>query len=439
MTENRDPALAGYWPGHWPCEDGGPRRTQMPSDGGPGLDLKPGEKLDVRSRMLAMSCMTVLRDPGEVYVQGNTGAGLNADTTGWLERIDPESLETVARSPELPAGPFWPGGVAAHANGSLYLTYGRWCHRLDPDCQPLASRELPRGNAYNSLLVLPDGHLVMKDFAGGTGVHALPDGMHGSELCVLEPEKLEIVCRYELPEGSIARLSADVADDGTARVYVIGDRHAMRLRWNAGKAALEMDDTWTTDYIRFPGQTFAWDVVMEGGSAWFLDNGEGTNAFGPSFRGKGTAETPLHLVRIPLDAANPEPEFAEVCGKPGGIIANPPAIDGTRRIAIGYDSGNGVMTAWRFGGPGEMERIWSREQNQAGHMIVFPDTGELVSYDFDHERGTEQCVVLDIESGEEKGRAAIGSPVQSVVFPAAGWNRDVYLTTFMTIARVFVA
>jgi hypothetical protein len=431
-----DSTLAGYWPGRWPGEDGGPRRTQAPPTGR-GLAIQEGERLGVVSRMLTMSCMTVLRDEGEVYVQGNTGAGLSTDTTGWLERVHPESLETISRSPELPAGPFWPGGVAAHVNGSLYMTYGRWCHRLDPDCQPLSSRELPRDRAYNSLLILPDGHLVMKDFAGGEGRHKLPKGIRGSELCVLEPDGLEIVCVYELPEGSIARLSADVAPDGTPRVYVIGDRHAMRLNWNGASADLVLDEAWITDYIRFPGQTFGWDVVLEGGSAWFLDNGEGTNAFGPSFRGKGIAGSPLHLVRIALEGENPEPEFVDICGEPGGIIANPPAVEGKRRIAVGYDSGNGVMTAWRFGGHGEMERLWSREQNQAGHMIVFPDTGELMSYDYD-EHNTEQCVILDVESGEEKARTRIGSPLQSVVFPAAGWNRDLYLTTFTTIARVFV-
>lgn len=369
-------------------------------------------------------------------MQGTTGNAPARETTGWVERIHPESLRTLHRSPALEAGPYWPGGIAAHANGSLYVTCGRWCHRLDPECRLIASTELPRDRPYNSLLILPDGHLVMKDFAGGAGVHALPAGQRGSELCVLEPERLEVVHRFELPEGSIARLSADVSPGGVSRVYVIGERHAMRLHWDG--SALAMDDSWTIPYVRYPGQTFGWDVVLEGGSAWFLDNGEGTTAFGPSFRGKGSSPSSLHLVRIPLEAENPEPEFLEICGKPGGIIANPPAVDGSRRIAIGYDSGNGVMTAWRFGGPGEHEQIWTRKQNQAGHMIVFPETGELVSYDFDHDRGTEQIVVLDIESGSERGRVAINSPLQCVVFPAAGEDRDVYATTFSTIARVFV-
>lgn len=433
---SRDPALAGYWPGPWPCEDGGPRRTQVPTHAEAGIDLQPGETLVARSRGAIMACMTILRDPGEVYLHGQSGPG--AGTTAWVERVHPESLDPVKRSPDLAGGPFWPGGIAAHANGDLYVTYGRYCHRLDPDCHPVTSRELPRDRPYNSLLILPDGNLVMKDFAGGNGAHRLPDGTRGSELVVLEPERLEIIARLELPEGSIARLSADVAADGATRVYVIGDRHAMRLRWDGAAAALRPDDAWATEYLRFDGQTFGWDAVLEAGSAWFLDNGEGTNAFGPSFMGKGTSPSPLHLIRIPLDGS-PEPEYLEVCGRPGGIIANPPVVDGARHIAVGYDSGNGVMTAWRFGDPGVAERIWTREQDQAGHMILYPGTSELMCYDYDHARATEQVVLLDIESGEEKARVAIDSPLQCVVFPAAGPHRDIYATTFTTIARIHAA
>ena len=80
-----------------------------------------------------------------------------------MERIDPDSLAPLERSPDLSAGPFWPGGLAAHANGSLYVIYGRWCHRLAPDCTPVVSRQLPQERPYNSFVVLPDGVLVMKD------------------------------------------------------------------------------------------------------------------------------------------------------------------------------------------------------------------------------------------------------------------------------------
>jgi hypothetical protein len=428
-----DPALAGYWRGPWPCEDGGPRRAQAPT-GSPGLNVQPDEVLKVHHRPVLIGCMTITRAPGEVFLLGHSGPP--TETTAWVERIDPESLAPVKSSSPLASGPLWPGGIAAHANGSLYVTYGRWCHRLDPDCQPIASRMLPRERPYNSLLILPDGHLVMKDIAGGKGRHALPAGTRGSEVVVLEPDRLEIVARHELPEGSIARLSADVSTGGEPRLYVIGDTHAMRLNWDPASCLLTADEGWTARYLLYEGQTFGWDAVIADGYAWFLDNGEGTSGFGPSFRGKGASTAPLHLVRVPLEGG--PPQFLEVCGKTGGIIANPPALDASRHIAVGYDSGNGIVTAWRYDSPGGPERLWQREQHQAGHMIVFPDTGELVSYDYDHERGSENCVILDIESGDEKGRAAINSPVQCVVFPSVGWQRDVYVTTFATVARIYI-
>ena len=65
-----------------------------------------------------------------------------------------------------------------------------------------------------------------------------------------------------------------------------------------------------------------------------------------------------------------------------------------------------------------------------------PGSGELVTGDFDASRGADQVVVLDIGSGDELARADTGSPVQSVLFPAAGFGNDVYLCTFTTVTRV---
>jgi len=133
----RHPAL---WDSPWPAEDGGPRR--LVAVDGNGLALADGETLAASSRMATMGNMVVLRAPGEVYFQGSSPPG--PDSTAWLERIHPETLEPVARSPELPGGPWWPGGVLAHANGALYLTHGRHCHKLDRDCRVVASRTLPQ-------------------------------------------------------------------------------------------------------------------------------------------------------------------------------------------------------------------------------------------------------------------------------------------------------
>ena len=150
---------AGYWPSPWPGEDAGPARRQIPLRT-KGLGLRPGETLSVTSRLSIASTMVVLRDPGEVYLLCHTGG---VDTVSWVEQIHPETLEILRRSPDLPGKTLWPGGMAAHANGSLYVVFGRWAHRLSADLAVEASMELPRDRPYNSFVILPDGSLVTKD------------------------------------------------------------------------------------------------------------------------------------------------------------------------------------------------------------------------------------------------------------------------------------
>ncbi len=433
--------LDGYRAGSpWPCEDGGPMRRQIPhpfGDADSGFDLAGGggDLAMTASRSNPMCCMVVTRDPGELYLMGHT---IGPDTVSWLERIDPESLEATHRSPDLAGGPFWPGGVAAHANGDLYLTYGRWCHRLDAGCGPVASRELPAPRPYNSLVVLPDGHLVMKDFGGGSGAQALPDG-ESCEVLVLEPEGLEIVARCRLAEGSIARLSLHVPDDSTrpVEVVVVGDTHLVRLAWDPACRALLPAEA-RARYRTVEGQGFGWDATLVAGAAWFLDDGEGTEGFGGCFHGRGVATAPLRLWRA--DLATGELSSVEVSGLPGGIVANPPSVDEVNQVAVGYDSGNGVIAAWAIDGEGFVDEspIWRHDQDQAGHMVLFPGTGELVSFDFDRDRGIDQLVVRQVVTGEELGRVDTASPLQHVVFPAVGWSGDVYTTSFATVSRISV-
>ena len=70
--------------------------------------------------------------------------------------------------------------------------------------------------------------------------------------------------------------------------------------------------------------------------------------------------------------------------------------------------------------------------------MLYPDTGELVTGDHDADRMAEHVVVLDIETGDEIARAETGSPLQSVLFPCAGFERDLYLCSFSTLTRVSV-
>jgi hypothetical protein len=368
--------------------------------------------------MAMVSTMVVLREPGEVYLLCHTGGD---DAVSWVEQIHPHTLETVRRSPDLPGGPTWPGGVAAHANGSLYVVFGCHAHRLSATLEIEASTELPRRRSYNSFVVLPDGCLATKDLPRGE--------LTPSELLVLEPESLHIVARLELPEPSIARLSAD-GDD----IYVVGDHSLLRVRWTG--TSLELDDAFDARYRTIDGQTYGWDAVIAGGAAWFLDNGLGSDAYVGHFRGVGVSAAPLHLVRV--DLATGAVQLAEICGLPNGLVANPPAVDIKRGVAVGYDSSNGVVTAFRIASDGIGESLWTRPMNHAAHPLLFPDTGELVLCDTDIARNAEQAVVLDIESGAELARVDTGSPVQSVVFGAPGFERDVYFCSFTTVSRVSV-
>ena len=51
----------------------------------------------------------------------------------------------------------------------------------------------------------------------------------------------------------------------------------------------------------------------------------------------------------------------------------------------------------------------------------------------------DQVVVLDIETGDEHARVDTGSPLQSPVFMAPGFGRDLYYVAFPVVSRISVA
>lgn len=415
--------IPGCWPSPWPAEDGGPKRLQIPS-------ATPGPRFDaadvtVTSREVIAATMVVLREPGEVFLLRHTAG---PDATAWVERIDPVTLEPLARSSDLAGGPTWPGGLAAHANGSLHVVFGDHAHRLSADLEVLETSRLPRHRPYNSFVVLSDGSLVTKDFGGVLpGEDPAGHTPEPTELLVLDPDDLRVLDRLTLPEPSIARLSAD-----GDTVYIVGTHALHRVTWDG--RGLRYDDRFPARYRTIDGQGYGWDAVIALGAAWFLDDGEGSERYAGTFRGQGLATAPLHLVRV--DLASGRTTLTEICGLPGGLIANPPLVDEGRRIAVGYDSGNGVLAAFDIAEDGGARLRWRRDQDHACHPLLFPDTGELITADHDAGRMADQIVILDIETGEERVRVDAGSPIQSVVFPAAGWNRDVYYCSLSTITRL---
>ena len=59
----------------------------------------------------------------------------------------------------------------------------------------------------------------------------------------------------------------------------------------------------------------------------------------------------------------------------------------------------------------------------------------MLTTDHDVARMADQLVVRDIETGNERLRMDSGSAVQSVLFPAVGWDHDAYYCSFNGIAR----
>ena len=416
--------MSEYWPSSWSGEDGGPKRQQIAANVSIPRILN-AKQLEVVSRDALAMTMPIVGPHDELFLQ-RVMPGL--DSVAWVEKIDPLTLEALAQSEQLAGGPMWPGGMAAHANGSLYVVFGNHAHRLSADLAVLASVELPRVRPYNSFVILPTGHIATKDFSGP--LPGQPNGapMNNTELLILDPNDLHIVARLELNEPSIARLSADGNN-----IYVVGDHTLIRVVWNG--ESLKVDDSFNARYRTIDGQTFGWDTVITDDDAWFLDNGEGTQLFTGSFRGVGISTAPLHLVRVNKQTAHVT--LTEICGLPNGIVANPPVVDTKRQIVVGFDSGNGVISGFDYD-ENSVTLRWSHEQNHACHMLLIPETGQIVTADYRPELGCEQVVVLDITTGKEVARVSTTSPIQSAVFPAIGPQGDIYWCSMTTITRISV-
>lgn len=411
----------GYFGSPWPAEDAGPQRLQQPHNL-PGLNLQPGERLRCTTRNTLLSTMTVLGAPGQVYLLTHSAlrAHVGLATTACVEMIDPITLQPVHRSPRLPGGPMWPGGMALHANGDVYVVYGRHAHRLNRECEVLRGFELPVDQAYNSFVILDNGLIVTKNLSDTTA----------AQLTVLEPDLQRACADTRCPEPSIARLSSK----GNT-VYVVGVRSIFRYHWSDAAQQLILDTDWQHDYTTGTPQSYGWDVVLDSENAWFMDNGRHTYKL--RMIGAGVSASPNRLIRVSLSDAG-QHQYVTISGLPHGSITNPPLVDAQRGIVVAYDAANCYLRAWRITDPAHaLQPLWQHSHfGCASHMLLYPDTGELVLNDY--QRWGEEVVVLDITTGAEKGRVRSGGLTQGVVFPSVGWQRDFYWSSMGRLARIFV-
>jgi hypothetical protein len=218
----------------------------------------------------------------------------------------------------------------------------------------------------------------------------------------------------------------------------VGVQSIFRYHWREDRQALVLDTEWRHDYITGTQQVFGWDVVIDGLHAWFMDNGK--HNYRLRMIDSGLNPSPNRLIRVALNDSQDHQAW-EISGLRHGSITNPPLVDVQRGIVVAYDAANRVMRAWDVQDPHAKTVLTPKWEwthfGCASHMILYPDTGELVTNDYRH--WGEEVVVLDITTGFEKARVRSGGITQGVVFPSAGWGRDFYWSSMGRLARIFVA
>lgn len=249
----------------------------------------------------------------------------------------------------------------------------------------------------------------------------------------------------------MGRLAVDETDDGTF-IYVVGRERIFRYRW---VDRLELDHDWQPQYRSdsIGVQGLAWDVSLVDGYVWLHDNGDvfGVRAL---FSGhpnrlplaideRAAPDLPVpwtgaqRIVRVSAVDASDVAAF-EPFGDPGGWVLAPPLVhDG---VVVTWDCGNRRLAAFRSDSDGKFERLWEKPFRQTIQPMVYSETRELVVNDAQARGDTlkDDVVVLDLDSGHEKGRVQAGARGNGMFF-CPGWERDLYYCTWFKVAHVRVS
>jgi hypothetical protein len=430
---------------------GGPLRHQKSST----IDefkIRKGEILSSTSRdfLPVMCTMCILGDPGEVFLLTHTYQFFGPTTTSQVLCLDPITLQTRYSSAKLPGGPFWPGGFAIHADGSIIVVYGRYVHKLSRQtCDLLSTFELPVHEPYNrsltdyslalnlifccSFVILDNGYIVTKNKSDSSP----------AVITILTPN-LERVCPDLVHfEPCVARLSSV----GTT-FYLIGVTTVCRYIWSESSHSFSRDANWMLDYVSSTGQEYGWDGVIDipNNNFWFIDNGK--HNYVVSMVGAGLHPTPNRLIRVSLSDSRDQ-ESIIISGNPHGCVTNPPLIDPERRIVVAFDSSNRYLSAYRYqqsqhyelDSPAQtttLSPLWSKPNfGVAGHMIFFSKSGYFFVNNYSY--WSESVALMDIQTGNEIATVRTGGIYQGVVFPSVGWDNDVYWVTIGQVSRIFIS
>ena len=434
-NSDRKEKLPGYFDSAWPVECGGNRRQKAAT----GTLSSRNSKTEMISTVSdKWNVMVIQREKNEFFLGGTMPYFNGPKPYGWVQKINPDTLEVLNESPQLPCGDHvWCGAIAAHKNGSIIKVNGSFMHVLSPDCEVILEKELPINQAHNGLLILSDGTIVTKD--------CRLENQQNSTITRLDPNTLELLHEpFALPEGSMGRIASDLNDDGEF-IYIPGIERIWRIK--VLPDALELDEDWQPQYRNGnQSQGLAWDGCISEDSLWVMDNGDIESVrsiYGVNPNGRVAENTHLSWRSpapwkgrqrlIKFDLISGDKIAIEPFDKEGGGIIAPPVNVPEYEMCIAWDSINGglagISTTDR-----KLAVSWQLDMRPTMQPVVFPESGELVINNF--ENGEDELIVVDIATGELLSRAKVNARLANGMFLTPGFNRDIFYCTTGTFSKV---
>jgi hypothetical protein len=183
--------------------------------------------------------------------------GVDADTPK-VTLFNPDTVTAERRVDlPLPAGPVWnyPGGLAVHANGYVYVAYTTRLAKLDPETLAVrAIVDLPApnglaGTCYNGFIILPGGAILAKSHhrkvdCPDQGFRALVtcgiEGLPASSLVLIDPDTLQILWQGYAPELIGGRITSTVFAS-RQYIYLAGMNDIHRMVYERGHIRADQD------------------------------------------------------------------------------------------------------------------------------------------------------------------------------------------------------
>jgi len=420
-------------------EYGGIRRQKHARS--PGLNIQPDETLQVTSRRFEKGKWVVgtVNADNRLFIFGCSVPSQPDISIGWVEEVDPITLETIRQSPDLKTGGHnWCGGAAVLADGTLITGFGNRIHKLTQDLELIAELELPVDHAHNGISLLSDGMMITRNLEH--------DHSKKSVFTVFDPSTMQVVKRVEFVGASIGRFCVDLTPEGEF-VYATTPTHIHRLIYKDQN--LILDENWNASYD-LPGedQSFAWCNTVGDDSIWFMDMGDtppletimhaypvGTKPLAFS----KPCSAPVRVHRVSTTDSSSTDVLTPFDLPNGGHNASPLYVQ-DKKILLTFDTNNRKTGAWRFNGPGDFEELWVHDIGNSNQVFYYPDTGEVVLDDVLEDNNVD-TVLIDIETGEEKGRVNTGARTAAGMAFYPGLGRDLYSTSGAhgLLYRVFVS